>query len=272
MMVTHRGEPRVSTARLASGVRLNFAEQGSPDGEPLLLLHGYSDSWLSFGRLMPLLPPRFRVVAPDLRGHGDSDRPRRGYTVDHFAADVPALLDVLGIERTAVLGHSGGSYVARRFAGAHPERVTRLILIGSAITPLNDATAQLQQEMHGLEDPVPEDFVREFQSANAYAPVPQEFFERMVTASLKMPAHVWQSALDGFLAVDDAAELPRLAVPTLLLGGERDGFLSRAELESVLERIPGARLVIYPQTGHTTHWEHPEWVARDLVGFLDASG
>lgn len=271
----NRGEmassaPRDSMTFLESGPRLHYAEQGPPDGEAaLLLLHGYTDSWFSFSRLMPLLPPRYRIVAPDLRGHGDSERPSHGYTVADTAADVVAFLDAVGIERAAVVGHSGGSYTARRVALSYPERVTGLTLIGSAITPLNDGTRELQQAVHDLEDPVPDEFVREFQSANAYVPLPQEFFERAVTESLKVPAHVWKSALDGLLAVDDAAELRDIAVPTLLLGGERDEFFSQPEQEALLARIPGARLMIYPETGHTPHWECPESVARDLVAFLN---
>lgn len=73
----------------------------------------------------------------------------------------------------------------------------------------------------------------------------------------------------AFLAVDDAAELRDIAVPTLLLRGERDEFFSQPEQEALLARIPGARLMIYPETGHTPHWECPESVARDLVAFLN---
>lgn len=83
---------------------------------------------------------------------------------------------------------------------------------------------------------MPEEFVREFQSANAYVPLPQEFFERAVTESVEVPAHVWKSALDGVLAVDDVAELPRITARTLLLGGERDEFFSPSEQEALAVR------------------------------------
>src|SRR5262245_57413686 len=80
---------------LPSGVRLHCAQQGPPSGSAVILLHGYSDSSFSFSRVMPLLPPELRVIAPDFRGHGDSDRPASGYRIDDLASDVLQLMDEL---------------------------------------------------------------------------------------------------------------------------------------------------------------------------------
>ena len=79
---------RFGTAQLASGLQIHYAEQGDPGGEPILFLHGYTDSWFSFSRLLPLLPDHYRALALDQRGHGDSERPDDRYTFDDFAADV----------------------------------------------------------------------------------------------------------------------------------------------------------------------------------------
>src|SRR3954468_7899536 len=87
------------TIHLATGPRVRFAAQGDPNGEPLVFLHGYTDSWYSFSRLLAVLPQRYRAYALDQRGHGDSERPPDGYTLDDFAADVVALLDALGVDR-----------------------------------------------------------------------------------------------------------------------------------------------------------------------------
>ena len=76
---------------LPSGVRLQYAETGKPDGEPIILLHGYTDSWFSYSRVLPLLAPRYRAIAITQRGHGDSDRPG-SYTGGDFAADVEAFM------------------------------------------------------------------------------------------------------------------------------------------------------------------------------------
>ena len=146
--------------------------------------------------------------------------------------------------------------------------VPRPVLIGSAVTPLKQETRELQAAVHTLVDTVPIEFAREFQAANIYLPLPEAFFERAVAESLKLPANVWQRALDGILAVDDAADLLRITAPTLLIWGERDGFLSRDEVEGLAEAIPDARLRVYPETGHAVQWERPERVASDLDAFL----
>jgi non-heme chloroperoxidase len=115
---------------------------------------------------------------------------------------------------------------------------------------------------------VAEEFAREFQEATVYLPLPEAFFERAVAESLKLPARIWKSALDGFLAVDDAADLGRITVPTLLMWGDRDEFFSREEVDGLAAVIPGSLLHVYPETGHTVQWERPEQVASDLIAFM----
>ena len=219
---------RFADAQLSTGVRLRYAQQGAPGGEPLVFLHGYTDSWFSFSRLLPLLPARYHAYALSQRGHGDSERPAGGYTVDHFAADVVAFLDAVGTERATLVGHSGSSFVARRVAETHGERVARLVLIGSpGSLGDNQEELELQTAVRALEDPVPAQFARELQGSAAHVPLPEPFFERLVAESLKLPARVWKDALDGLFAFDDAADLGGIAAPTLLLWGEWDRLLPR---------------------------------------------
>src|SRR5690606_28425617 len=90
---------RFGEVQLPTGVRLHYAEQGDPAGEPVILLHGYSDSWFSWSRVLPLFPSSWRVYALDQRGQGDSDRPATGYGMADIAADVIAFLDAKGIKR-----------------------------------------------------------------------------------------------------------------------------------------------------------------------------
>ena len=104
-----------ATTRLATGVRLRYAEQGDPGGEPIVFLHGYTDSWWSFSRLLPFLAAeRYHAYALDQRGHGDSERPESGYALDDLAADVVAFLDAVGAPRAIVVGHCMGGFVAAR--------------------------------------------------------------------------------------------------------------------------------------------------------------
>jgi non-heme chloroperoxidase len=259
---------RFATTRLASGPQVHYAEQGDPDGQPIVFLHGYTDSWFSFSRLLPLLPSRYHAFAVSQRGHGDSERPDCCYGINDLVADVVAFLDAVGVEQATVVGHSGGSFTARGVAETHPERVARLVLIGSAVTPLKQETRELQAAVHTLEDPVPAEFAREFQASTVHVPLPEAFFERAVAESLKLPARVWKSALDGLLAGDDVGDLGRITAPTLLIWGDRDEFFFQEEVEALAAAIPGVRLLTYPETGHAVQWERPERVASDLDAFL----
>ncbi|MEC3975909.1 alpha/beta fold hydrolase [Amycolatopsis sp. H20-H5] len=107
------------------GRRLSYLDFGGP-GRPLLALHGHLDEGRTWSALAAALSPRWRVIAPDQRGHGDSDR-APGYTRDDYVADALALLDHLGVERVVALGHSGGGMTAYRLAARHPERVVAVV-------------------------------------------------------------------------------------------------------------------------------------------------
>jgi pimeloyl-ACP methyl ester carboxylesterase len=235
----------------------------------MVLLHGFTDSSFSFSRLLPLLDPaRVRAFAIDQRGHGDSERPSSDYTVDTMAGDVGRFLDAVGIAQATVVGHSMGSLVARRFAELAPERVASLVLIGSSYTFATDATIEFRAAVGGLEDPVPEAFAREFQAGTGHVPLPEEFFERVVTDSLKVPARVWKDALDGVLDFDDTGDLGAIASPTLILSGRLDPYFGADQQHRLAAAIPGARLIEYPDTAHNAHWERPQSVAYDVAAFL----
>jgi pimeloyl-ACP methyl ester carboxylesterase len=262
------GDLQFARYRLPSGLGLHVAEWGSQDGQAVLMLHGYTDSWFSYSRMLPLLPVELRVIVPDQRGHGGSERPADGYAPDNFAEDAIQLLDTLGIERAVVVGHSMGSFIARKMAVKAPERVERLVLIGSAATARNEVTRELREEVETLADPVEADFVRAFQSSTIHRPVPADFFEEVVAESLKVPARVWKAALNGLLADDFRADYARICCPVLILGGDRDGVFARAEQEHLASCIPGAILKISPDIGHDPQWEAPDDVASDLLAFL----
>jgi non-heme chloroperoxidase len=259
---------RFHHVRLASGLRLHCAEQGSPEGHPVVFLHGWPDSWFSFSRVLPLLPERLRALAIDLRGFGDSDRPPSGYAIPDLGADVVALLDALRIERATVVGHSFGSFVARHVALAHPGRVAALVLIGTGIRTANPVTADLRAAVRDLPNPIPVEFAREFQATTAYRPIPPEFFDRIVTESLKLPPRLWRETLEQLLDYDDAPRLVGVEARTLLVWGDRDALFSRADQDSCLAALPAARLAVYEETGHCPNWERPERVAADLAAFV----
>jgi non-heme chloroperoxidase len=259
---------RFDTAQLATGPRIHYAEQGDGDGDPILLLHGWPDSWFSYSRVLPLLPQRVRAFALDQRGFGDSERPPTGYQIEQFAADAVAFLDAVSLDRVTIVGHSFGSFVARSIAVAHRDRVSRLVLISTGTSAATPMLRQVRMALEDLQDPVPLDFARDFQASTAYLPLPEAFFDQLVAESLKLPAPLWRAALDGVIAYDDREQLGRIATPTLLIWGDRDSLFPRDDQDALVSAIAGARLITYQDTGHCPNWERPERVAADLQAFL----
>jgi pimeloyl-ACP methyl ester carboxylesterase len=151
--------------RLHTGVRLRYADVGPRNGDPLILLHGFSDSSLSFDPVLGLLPTDLRLIIPDQRGHGESGCPPHGYTPHEFAMDAIALLDAVAVRSAAVVGHSLGSFVTQRMAVLAPHRVSKLVLVGSAATSYNETLVDLARAISSLSDPVDLEFVREFQTS-----------------------------------------------------------------------------------------------------------
>jgi non-heme chloroperoxidase len=161
---------------LSTDVTLHYAERGDREGETIHFLHAYVDSWFSFSRVLPSLSHSYHAFAPDQRGHGDSDKPEFCYTVDDFTADVDAFMEAVGIEETTLAGDSSGGIIAQRVALDYPQRVSRLILIGSPTTLVNNQAVMEagEQMLSGLEDPIPPEFVRGFWESTIHHPVPEE--------------------------------------------------------------------------------------------------
>ena len=261
--------PRFGGAHLTTGVRLRYAESGDTSAHSVILLHGYSDSWFSFSRVLPSLAAGHHVYALDQRGHGDSERPAGGYSLRDLAADVIAFMDAEGLARATLIGHCMGSFVAERVALAAPERVAHLVLISSTTTPHNiEGILELQRAVEALEDPVPDGFVREFQASTVYGPLPERFMHRVVAESLKLPARVWRELMAGMLATERPARLGDSRIPTLILWGDRDSLFTRAAQDSLAAALPAATLKVYRETGHSPHSERPEQVVRDLEYFI----
>ncbi|HET9446259.1 MAG TPA: alpha/beta hydrolase, partial [Steroidobacteraceae bacterium] len=258
----------LNAVRLQNGPCLHYAETGDSEGQAVIFLHGWPDSWFSFSRVLRLLPNEIRALAVDQRGFGDSDRPPAGYTIAEMAGDVIAFLDALGIERATLVGHSFGSFVARQAAIAHPHRVDKLVLIGSGYSAANPVTREVQNALRDLPDPIPVEFAREFQASTAHRPLPADFFNSIVIESLKLPPRLWRLTFDSLLDYNDARLLERIEARTLLLWGDRDALFSRVDQDRLIEALPGARLSVYEETGHCPNWEQPERVAADIAELI----
>jgi non-heme chloroperoxidase len=230
---------------------------------------GLSDSWRSYELVLPHLPSTFRTIAVSQRGHGDSDKPATGYTVRDYAGDLNALLDALAIRRAVIAGHSSASIVARRFALDHPEKIAGLVLEGSFVK-LGEAAAQFGARLASLEDPIPREFARDFAGATFGRPVSKEFVDAMIEESLKVPARVWRESFASLLDYDDAAEIAKLDVATLVMWGDQDAIIDRAATDALARSVPRSKLLVWQGIGHTPHWEDPERFAHDVAVFVEA--
>jgi pimeloyl-ACP methyl ester carboxylesterase len=262
------GTVAVKSAQLAEGPLLPYAEAGGPEGVPVVLVHGIGDSWWTFEPLLRQLPAALHAFAPTQRGHGDAERPEEGYRPEDFGHDLVGFLDAVGIGRAVLVGASSGGVPARIVAGSHPDRVAGLVLMGVPAT-LDDkpAAAALWKTVRELRDPIPRAFAEELLDGLVDGPVGRGLRATMTEESLKTPARVWRETLRGLLETDLAATLRGILVPTLLLWGERDAVLPRADQQLILDTIPGSALTVHEDAGHLLYWERPEWVARELTAF-----
>ena len=260
--------PRFGDVKLSTGIRMHYAEQGESRAEPIIMLHGYSDSWFSFSRVLTPLARKTRVYALDLRGHGKTDQPSSGYHMRDLAADVVAFMDAKSIARATVIGHSMGSFVAQQVALAAPKRVSRLVLVGAVRKPTNlEGFHELEKDVAALSDPVPDAFAREFQLSTVYMPVGDEFINRAVEESLRLSARVWKELAAGMVATEAGVSLGRSGIPTLVVRGEKDAWVTVAETDSLVRMLAAKRQKTYPNTGHAVHWERPAEFASDVVAF-----
>lgn len=209
-------EPRFAKIQLETGVTLNYLEQGDKNGDAVIMLHGYTDSWNSYALVLPMLSPTHHIFALDQRGHGDSSKADCCYTMQQMAADVIALMNAKGINKATVVGHSMGSMVAQLVAIHYPQRVARLVLIGLMVGS-NPGVLEMNEAVQTFVDPVDPGFVRDFQMSTVSGEVPSEFMEKVVAESLKVPAHVWRQALASFVEQNTTNDLHKISAPTLIM-------------------------------------------------------
>ncbi|MBT2515493.1 alpha/beta fold hydrolase [Arthrobacter sp. ISL-30] len=259
-------DSEVRTLALRTGISVPCLISGPDTWARLLLLHPWGESRKTFDRLIPLLPD-VRILAPDLRGQGEADKPDGGYSLAEQAEDVAAILEALDVPRAYVLGSSSGGYVAQQLTVMYPEKVAALILVG---TPLSlQGRPSFADEVDRLSDPIDEQWVRDslswFPLLHA---VPASYIDDRVQDGVTMPARAWKGILDGLIDATPPTEVGSISAPTLILWGADDELLPRSHAETLASRIKGAQLKAYEATGHLVLWECPERVAADTKAFL----
>ena len=256
--------------RLPNGIRLTYVEAGDPKGEPLLLLHGFTDSSRSFTTIIPYLS-RYRLLIPDQRGHGGSDAPECCYGSSQFAYDAKLFLDALDVKRAAVLGHSLGSMVAISLAAEHPDRVSKLVLVGStALVPVKRGD-WLYDNVAAMEGPLDArtQFARDWHPSNQPTPVDPAFAEALNAELYAIPVHVWHGVMREMAYVPVGRHASDVKAPVLVISGGKDPLFPAEHHQSLMKAFAGAKSEVFAELGHNPNWEQPEAVANAVLEFIE---
>jgi pimeloyl-ACP methyl ester carboxylesterase len=230
-------------------------------GTPLVLLHGgVLTIDLDFAALIPTLAQRHRVIALEFQGHGRTADIDRDMTYAHFAGDVVALLDHLGIERAHVLGHSLGGAVALELAVHHPDRLLSVVPVSASVRPDGSHPDLADPSTYATSPimPTPQDFADMAEAYARLSPHPERFEglpERTMTTST-----TWSGWSDEQLA--------GITAPTLIVQGDRD-FTLNSHAALMQELIPGSQLAILPGTTHMQATRRADLLLPMLAAFLD---
>jgi pimeloyl-ACP methyl ester carboxylesterase len=265
----------------ARGVRTRVLEAGDPSGPAIVLIHGLFTSHLAFDDVIDELARRFHVIAPDLPGFGESEKPtptRYAYGIETFAEAVADLIAAFGVGRAAILGHGMGGAVALTLAAVHAELVQRLVLVDSLSYP---APASFRSRLPLL--PVVggllfkqlwgralfrATFRDEVFGPGAALPVARidRHYDLFNTPSARESAHAVMKAMLDTRAV--LARVSRVTAPTLIIWGRDDRRYPVAAAQRLAREIRGAKLEIM-ETGHAPHEERPRDLARLVIQFLE---
>ncbi|MBC8140417.1 MAG: alpha/beta hydrolase [Armatimonadetes bacterium] len=237
----------------------------------ILLVHGFPASGGTFAALAEIMllgasDATLRLVAPDLRGYGDSDKPATGYTCDRFAADVSEVATALNLRDYLLVGHSMGGKIAQIVAATKPAELDALALITPGLLAPSLSLPDLADRLAAHSDAAK---TRALLSGWAAHPLDANDEEAVTADGLRVGADAWRGWLETMRGEDFAAHAARIAVPTLVIGAGKDPQRTEAELQGVVESIAGAKYARLPMSGHLPHLEDPVTLAMTLSNFLD---
>lgn len=258
--------------RLHTGITMRYFEGGDPAAEPLLLIHGFTDSSRIWRQTMCALGGRFHIIAADLRGFGQSDQPNRFlYTPKEHADDLAALLDALGLPAAFVLAHSMGTMIAQTLAFAHPARVKKLVL-AAAMMRGHDSADSLR-EQYALYETMDLAHMPPAELQARFLPYPEncsdETFPEGYFATLRgLSGKSLRAAWFGVHQADNRSFAQFIEAPALILWGDRDEVLAEEYQTEVRESFPHTPYVVLPGVSHEVPTEIPEQLARIAADFF----
>lgn len=274
----------------ANGAAFHVARTGS--GRPLLLLHGWPEFWLTWKPVMARLADRYSLIAPDLRGFGDSDKPHGPYGPDQHTDDILALLDALGIDQAGVVGHDVGGAVMQPLARKAPERIAGLMLfdfvypgIGARMAAPDRLNHIWYQSFHQMEmapalvGATREScrtyighFLREWSHRKAaFDDVIEDFADNFFKpGNLAGGFAHYRASHAGRVKMmqGEAPALPPITVPTCIRWAEHDPLFPYSWTDRLGETFSNLDLAMFPDVGHFPHREDPDRAAAEIAGFF----
>lgn len=267
--------PEVGTSVRAHGIETNYLEAGT--GDPVVLVHGSgpgASAYANWRLTLPALSEGVRVLAPDLVGFGFTERPSdMHYDLDTWTEQLLGFLDALGLERASIVGNSFGGAIALSLATRHPDRVDRLVLMGSVgvsfpITEGLDAVWGYQPSLEAMRRILDyfafsRDLVDDELAEVRYRASIQPGFQESYGAMFPPPRQRWVDAM--VTADEQIAALPHRA---LVVHGREDQVIPLANAYRLLELIPRAELHVFGRCGHWSQIEHADAFNRLVLDFL----
>jgi len=242
------------------------------EGQTCVLIHGSFIDGSFWQEQIPVLSQEFKVIVPDLRGHGMSDKPSEEYTHEVMAQDIWNLLKTLGIRRTSLVGHSMGSRIALQFALHYPKIVKKLVLASGGVGPVRNRQQifpEHVQEEIGFGTPgFDQRKFNYYEIWYSFAHPSPDRVNKILEEILKTPKHVKASIARNFPKKDLRPTLPQIQVPTLVVLGEKDVICPIEEATYLAQHLPKARLEVIPDSGHCLPIEHPNEFNTKVISFL----
>lgn len=256
----------------ADGIQLYYETHGR--GTPVVLVSGLGADAHFWYRQVPALAQHFEVISLDNRGACRSDKPDVPYTIRMLADDVASLLDALEVPAADFVGVSFGGFVIQEFALAYPARTHRLVLCsttfgGPRSVPIPAETLQVMMNRTG--DAASD--LRTFLAVQFATDFPQTYADEVEDyvawrVAHPQPLFAYQRQLMAALAHDTEGRLGDLQAPVLVLHGGQDRVVPVGNAELLAQRIPGARLHIFPEAGHLFLWERSDQANQMIADFL----
>jgi pimeloyl-ACP methyl ester carboxylesterase len=277
---------QVQQTRIVHGHKRAFIQAG--DGQPVLLLHGIGNNCRTWANVIDRLAESNTVIAPDLLGHGDSDKPRGDYSIAAYANGMRDLLTVLDIERATVVGHSLGGGIALQFAYQFPERCQRLVLVGSG-----GLGPELSAGLRAATLPGAEVVLTALAGVSGPLRTGLRAVDRLGNLAGWRRVRDLAEAGDALLALKDiearraflrtlrgvvdargqaVTALDRLyladAIPMLVIWGDRDPIVPSVHADTVRALVPSARVEMFAGAGHWPHLDQPDRFCDVLLDFM----